>query len=625
MTPSTLPARRLATLGLLLLALAAPATRAQIANTPEDLDIFGSALAAGDFDGDLYVDLAVGVPYEGLGSASRAGAVNVIYGNVGGLTDDGNQFWSQDSPGIADVAENDDLFGFALATGDFDGDGYDDLVIGAPTESRDGFTSVGQVHVIYGGPSGLTSAGSFYFPQLTAVHTGKLFGASLTAGDFNGDGFDDLAASARGQNLGSATGAGAVAVFFGSNTGIRLSGYQTWHQNIAGIADQAETSDSFGYALTAGDFNGNGVDDLAIGVVSEDLTSVSDAGAVHVLYGTAAGLSATGSQFWNQASPGVEGDLGNDLFGYILAATDFNADGSDDLAIGVVSDDAGSVADAGTVNVLYGSAAGLTATGDQLWHQDVAGVLDVAAGLDQFGYALAGGDFDLDGAGDLAIGVPQDDFGATEVGAVNVLYGTAGTGLTTTDNQLWYQGTTGIPDDPEASDRFGVALAAGDFGSSFADALAIGVTGEDVGGAIGAGAVNVIYGVDGTGLNTTSQTPQFLYQGLNLPLPASRAGEKGGAVAAVVTETPGTLALLPATPSPFTDQTTLRFTLPAPVAVRLAVYDVLGREVAVLVDGQREAGLHEATFDGRGLSSGTYVYRLVAGSEVQTGRMSLAR
>ncbi|HLT46735.1 MAG TPA: T9SS type A sorting domain-containing protein, partial [Rubricoccaceae bacterium] len=77
-------------------------------------------------------------------------------------------------------------------------------------------------------------------------------------------------------------------------------------------------------------------------------------------------------------------------------------------------------------------------------------------------------------------------------------------------------------------------------------------------------------------------------------------------------------------PNPFARQTTISYDVAAASDVRLAVYDVLGREVAVLVDARQDAGAHRATFDARGLSAGTYVYRLVVGSEVQTGRLTLA-
>src|SRR3982751_2479118 len=83
-----------------------------------------------DFNGDGYSDLAIGVPFESDGSKIEAGAVNVIYGGVGGLSAMGNQFWSQDSAGVTGSAHANDQFGSVLATGDFDGDGYSDLAIG---------------------------------------------------------------------------------------------------------------------------------------------------------------------------------------------------------------------------------------------------------------------------------------------------------------------------------------------------------------------------------------------------------------------------------------------------------------------------------------------------------------
>ncbi len=84
-------------------------------------------------------------------------------------------------------------------------------------------------------------------------------------------------------------------------------------------------------------------------------------------------------------------------------------------------------------------------------------------------------------------------------------------------------------------------------------------------------------------------------------------------------------AVVTAYPNPFRQQTALSFTLPSPERVRLAVYDVLGREVAVFFDGTTETGQHEATFDGQGLPSGVYLWRLEAGAEVQTGRLTLLR
>ncbi|MDX1421473.1 MAG: FG-GAP repeat protein, partial [Rubricoccaceae bacterium] len=281
----------------LLALLAAPAALAQI---PGDLefdepDRFGNALATGDFNGDFSDDLVVGVYFESVGNTTEqyGGAVNVIYGTpVGGLDDAGAQYWHQDSPGIGDAAEDLDWFGSALAVGDFDGDGFDDLAVSAPYEDRDSTDAVGQLHVFYGSAAGITSAGSFFLPNLPVQTAFLLLGHALAAGDFDGDGFDDLALGLPGFNVGAAAAAGLVAVLFGTANGITTQGYQRWHQNTAGILDQAETNDHFGWTLAAGDFDRDGFDDLAVGVPQEDVNGQANAGAVQALYGTANGLAA---------------------------------------------------------------------------------------------------------------------------------------------------------------------------------------------------------------------------------------------------------------------------------------------------------------------------------------------
>src|SRR6266496_1013289 len=115
------------------------------------------------------------------------------------------------------------------------------------------------------------------------------------------------------------------------------------------------------------DFNGDGSADLAIGIPFEDVGAIGNAGAVEVMYGSAAGLTATGDQFWTQDATGTDPSEAGDNFGSFVATGDFDGDGFTDLAIGAPFEDVGAVANAGAVTVLYGSPLGLTDDGAQFW------------------------------------------------------------------------------------------------------------------------------------------------------------------------------------------------------------------------------------------------------------------
>jgi disulfide bond formation protein DsbB len=428
---------------------------------------FGGALAAGDFNGDGHADLAVGVPEETVLSVPMAGAVNVLYGSAAGLSVSGNQWWHQTSPGILGSAEEGDEFGGALAAGDFNGDGHVDLAVGVPYEDVGSVERAGAVNILYGSAAGLSATGNQLWHQgLTDLWPGYVraltkFGFALAAGDFNGDSHDDLAVGVPSADLFPVVeDVGAVVILYGSTAGLTATGNQGWHQDSPNILDWAEEYDDFGYALAAGYFDGDGYADLAVGVRLEDVDSVSAAGAVNVLYGSSAGLSATGNQFWHQDSPDIVGVVeAGDTFGSALAAGDFNGDERDDLAVGAPQEDVDSVSAAGAVNIVYGSAAGLSAYGNQVWHQDSPDILDVAETDDWFGAALAAGDLDDDGRADLAVGVEREDVGGVErAGAVNILYGSAA-GLSATGNQVWHQDSPDILGVAGTVDNFGAALA----------------------------------------------------------------------------------------------------------------------------------------------------------------------
>ena len=181
--------------------------------------------------------------------------------------------------------------------------------------------------------------------------------------------------------------AGLVYVIFGSDAGLVVSGSQAWSQDSPGVGGVSEQGDRFGSALAAGDLEGDGYADLAVGVPEENLAG-SDEGCVNVLHGSADGLVA-GPELWTQDSPGIV-DSSEDLdgFGWALAIGDFNADGYGDLAVGVPGEILESLNhSSGAVHVLHGSQVGLTANDSQFWHQEVPGVPGEGGGI--FGASLA--------------------------------------------------------------------------------------------------------------------------------------------------------------------------------------------------------------------------------------------
>jgi hypothetical protein len=482
-----------------------------------------------DFNGDGFPDLAVGVRGENLGSDNQ-GAVNVIYGSATGLTSDENQFWSQDVPGILGVGEAQDSFGSSIGWADFNGDGFDDMAVGAPGDTVSGKDDAGAVNVIYGSAAGLTTTANQLWSQASAGIPGEprrfdFFGNALIGRDFNHDGFGDLAIGAFGDGKdGLPRDSGSVQMIYGSPSGLTSAGNQQLHQ----LKGKAQRFDWFGHTLAAGDFDGDSFPDLAIGAPYETLRGLSTAGAVNVMYGSAKGIKKAKNQYWHQAKPNVPGDPGdNEHFGFSLTVADFNADGRSDLAIGIEQDTVGTADGAGSALALYGSPSGLTATGSQLWNQDSAGIAGVAEANDTVADVLAG-DFDGDGFADLAIGFPGDDVGSVpDAGAVNVIYGTAA-GLSATGNQLWTQDTTGVLETAEDTDWFGTALTRADYDNDGFDELVIGVPGESVSASVHGGAINVLYGAasglsaagnqlwsqDSPGILDFSENPDFFGENL---------------------------------------------------------------------------------------------------------------
>lgn len=455
-----------------------------------------------DYNKDGFGDVAVGAPGENLGTATDAGQVTVFAGTATGLKKTAPLTLTQSQ--VAGSSEQGDRFGAAVASGDFDHDGYSDLIVGAPDETGSTGAGSGQVNVRYGSASGLAGGHSQRFDQGAAggnTEAGDRFGAAIAVGDFDGDGYADAAVGAPGEDIGSATDAGIVNILYGGPTGLSNSRAQQFSQDMPGGGGSVESGDRFGSSLAAGRFDAGPRSDLAIGAPGEDSGSTTDAGYIDVVYGTTGGLTRNRARQLSQSSLGG-GVTAGDQLGSALAAGDFDGDGEADLAASAPGENYSSAPDAGAVNVLYGSAAGgLTTTRAQQLSQSQAGGTRETG--DGFGSALAAAQLDGDGRADLAAGTPDEDAGSlADAGELNVLYGTPA-GLGTRGRAFAQSSAAG---NSEAGDRFGAALTGANPNGDGYEDIAVGAPGED-GSAQDMGIANLLYG-SAQGL-TSSGAQQF--------------------------------------------------------------------------------------------------------------------
>jgi Ca2+-binding RTX toxin-like protein len=508
----------------------------------------------GDINGDGFDDAIIGSRY-GDGGGFRAGETNVIFGGDSGFgsTVGGRQVINLAtlSPAQGFIVQGTVSAGAAGSrvdmAGDVNGDGFDDIVIGAPT-SLFSANKNGEAYVVFGsgGPLGsniggrqivslgtLTPAQGFVIKPDSADN---VLGQSVAAaGDVNGDGFDDIIVSERYAD-GGGTDAGAAFVVFGKagGFGAPVGGRQvvdltTLSPQDGFVLRGENPGDQAGLSVASvGDVNGDGIADIAV-VAPNNADGGDHTGTAYVVFGSTTGLGTTvgGRKVADLGtlSPKqgfyIYGDAPGDGLGWTISGTsiaaggDVNGDGCSDLIVSAqIGDDGGS--DAGEAYIIFGSKTGF---GNEISGRQIIDLTNLtpaegfiiqgdAAG-DNAGCSVAGaGDVNHDGFDDLVVGAWHGDDGGTDAGEAYVVFGHAmggifvgteasetltGTPLADTlrglggDDTLYGLGGDDVLDGGAGDDT--TAGGTGDDTASYASAIA-GVTvdltiagGQDTGGA----------------------------------------------------------------------------------------------------------------------------------------------
>lgn len=478
-------------------------------------EAWGSSIAGvGDLNGDGLDDFVVGAPGWDPGGTQDVGRVTVHFGQASGLP-----------PANAEIrgSQSGSRLGAAVAgAGDVNGDGYADLILGAPTFDDAGRVDSGQVQLFFGGPGAAFDT----VPDATLAPTAaqSRFGASLaSAGDFNGDGFSDIVIGVPNATVGE-SGEGAALLYLGGAGAFNTLADAAFESNQAGAAlgtsvagggdvngdgfadvvlgaplyDDGQSSEGavfvfhgsavvnavvdaivqqdiagalYGTAVALADTNGDGYADLAAGAPLATDFGIAEFGLAWIRTGAAAGLGAENYRIRGQATTTSAG-----RFGSALAFVDYNGDGYPELFVGAPDESGGAGRDGQGYSYLVRSGVRLAATIDDTKDGTQSGA--------QLGHAMATGDINRDGLADIAVGLPNFDTGTLDVGRVEVYYGIAGGFNTTPDIIL--NGNT-------LQARFGRAIAIGDFnGDSFGD-IAVGAPVQTTNG----GEVHIFHGGPG--------------------------------------------------------------------------------------------------------------------------------
>ena len=394
-----------------------------------DYTRIGSAVSVGDFDADGIGDIVIGG--SGRLCCSVPAPAYLIYGKNFTVPVDLSTLNATTGVTFAGIPGEGAL---AVATGDINNDGIPDVIFGSAIVSPEGRTGAGQTCVIYGKQGGLGVASidrASISPTIGFCINGptnsEYVGSPVASGDINGDGVADVVMGAFDVSK--------VYVVYGKQGGqsspFELSALNT---TTGLILKGVNAGDRFGYGLTCGDFNGDGIDDI---IASAELANSSN-GQVYVVYGVKGGFSQTTIELSSLTTTSgflINGTDTAGLAGYSLSSNDFNDDGIDDVLIGVIDASPGGRSQAGKVYGVYGKKGTPTSLVFNLSDIDattgfvlngINGIGGVNTQGDRTGTSVAAGDMNGDNVTDIFVGSGAASPGVRGLaGTVSVVYGNA--------------------------------------------------------------------------------------------------------------------------------------------------------------------------------------------------------
>jgi len=550
--------------------------------------------SAGDVNGDGFDDFLIGA-YGKDGSGLSKTNIGITYLILGSAAVNWGMDFNLSQADASFVGETGgDRSGCSVAlAGDVNGDGLDDFLIGA-RQNKDGGNYSGKTYLILG--RALADWGSeFNLSHADASFVGKApydwSGAHISsAGDVNGDGLDDILIGADGEDGDAGKiDIGATYLILGRAAADWSTNYSLSHADASFIGEASGDRSGFSIA-SAGDVNGDGLDDFLIGTLFNFNNEGKNDSQTYLILGRVAADWGMNNNL-SKADASFVGETRFDFSGHsVTSAGDVNGDGLDDFLIGA-HDNCEAGYFSGQVYLLLGKAAADWGMDFNLSQADASFIGEAAFDVSGFSVASAG-DINADGLDDFLIGAPNNNASGKFAGKTYLLLGKTdadwGMDFNLSEADISYIGEV-----VQNLSGYSVASAGDINGDGFDDIIIGGWRNNE--GALEGGQTYLLLG---------KETPTSIVEEKSIPFE---------------------FALSQNYPNPFNPTTTIGFGIMERGNVRMSVLNILGEEIRVLLNEEKEAGYHSIDFNASDLPSGVYFYRIQSGNFIETKKMLLLR